>query len=267
MASKNIVAKGATYNGVESVTFPVSGGGDATFYEVSDTTAAAADVASGKYFYTSSGIKTEGTASGGATLITKSITTNGTYNASADNADGYSSVTVNVSGGGASNIVQGTFTTGSTRGGTGTFSINYTGSGYPIALMVFVDGGAYNNSTGGNTTWYNSVDRYDVGTFYMTKAEIPTTPAYTASASVTSNLGCVAVIYKNSTSEPTTYSRTSSMTAVTYNMQTATANSGANCVRFKGNGTTLSYYVGNKASNAVGFAPSTKYAYIAVYSS
>lgn len=36
------------------------------------------------------------------TLITKSITQNGTYNASADNADGYSSVTVDVpSGGGA----------------------------------------------------------------------------------------------------------------------------------------------------------------------
>ena len=40
--------------------------------------------------------------SGGTpTLITKSITVNGTYNASSDNADGYSSVTVNVSGGGS----------------------------------------------------------------------------------------------------------------------------------------------------------------------
>lgn len=37
---------------------------------------------------------------GSATLITKSITENGTYNASSDNADGYSQVTVNVSGGG-----------------------------------------------------------------------------------------------------------------------------------------------------------------------
>lgn len=42
---------------------------------------------------------------GSATLITKSITENGTYNASSDNADGYSSVTVNVSGGGSSNDV------------------------------------------------------------------------------------------------------------------------------------------------------------------
>lgn len=35
-----------------------------------------------------------------STLTTKSITANGTYNAQDDNADGYSSVTVNVSGGG-----------------------------------------------------------------------------------------------------------------------------------------------------------------------
>ena len=37
---------------------------------------------------------------GGSTLITKTITQNGTYDAEDDNADGYSSVTVNVSGGG-----------------------------------------------------------------------------------------------------------------------------------------------------------------------
>lgn len=35
----------------------------------------------------------------GSTLITKNITTNGTYNATDDNADGYSEVTVNVSSG------------------------------------------------------------------------------------------------------------------------------------------------------------------------
>lgn len=47
---------------------------------------------------------------GSATLITKSITANGTYNASSDNADGYSSVTVNVSGGGGVEYETGTYT-------------------------------------------------------------------------------------------------------------------------------------------------------------
>ena len=103
MASKNIVLKGTTYNGVESITLPTSPSGDATFVEVSDTTATASDVLNSKYFYTAAGVKTQGTGTGGsATLITKNITANGTYNASSDNADGYSSVTVSVSGGGDS---------------------------------------------------------------------------------------------------------------------------------------------------------------------
>ena len=38
------------------------------------------------------------------TLLTKNITANGTYNASSDSADGYSSVTVNVSGGGGAKL-------------------------------------------------------------------------------------------------------------------------------------------------------------------
>lgn len=50
------------------------------------------------------------------TLTTKTITANGTYNASSDSADGYSSVTVNVSGGGggglsADSILDGSVTT------------------------------------------------------------------------------------------------------------------------------------------------------------
>ena len=44
-------------------------------------------------------IKAEKLVGGDPVLVTKSITENGTYNASSDNAEGYSSVTVNVAGG------------------------------------------------------------------------------------------------------------------------------------------------------------------------
>lgn len=65
MAQQSITLLGATYTGVPAVTLPKTGGGTATFTEVTDTTAVASDVASGKYFYTAGGVKTEGTGSGG----------------------------------------------------------------------------------------------------------------------------------------------------------------------------------------------------------
>ena len=57
--------QGAYYSDVPAVTLPKQGGGSATFTDVTDTTAAASDVASGKYFYTAAGVRTAGTNSGG----------------------------------------------------------------------------------------------------------------------------------------------------------------------------------------------------------
>lgn len=66
--AQNITLLGASYSAVPSVVLPKTGGGTASFTDVTDTTATASDVASGKYFYTSSGVKTAGTASGGSSL-------------------------------------------------------------------------------------------------------------------------------------------------------------------------------------------------------
>jgi len=63
--SQNISLWGANYSAVPSVNLPKQGGGTATFTDVTDTTATAADVATGTYFYTAAGVKTEGTNSGG----------------------------------------------------------------------------------------------------------------------------------------------------------------------------------------------------------
>lgn len=65
--AQNITLLGASYSAVPAVNLPKTGGGTATFTDVTDTTAGASDVASGKYFYTSAGVRTQGTNSGGGT--------------------------------------------------------------------------------------------------------------------------------------------------------------------------------------------------------
>lgn len=63
--AQNITLLGASYSAVPAVTLPKTGGGTASFTDVTDTTATASDVASGKYFYTAAGVRTQGTSSGG----------------------------------------------------------------------------------------------------------------------------------------------------------------------------------------------------------
>ena len=101
--------------------------------DISDTTATADKILTGFTAYGADGSKLTGTATGGGgyvtqdqdgyivlpstggggspTLITKSITLNGTYDADDDNADGYSEVTVNVQGGASVSETQGTYGT------------------------------------------------------------------------------------------------------------------------------------------------------------
>ena len=88
--AQNITLLGASYSAVPAVNLPKTGGGTATFTDVTDTTAAAADVASGKYFYTSAGTRTQGTASGGSSkahyayigMATRTANSDGSTNAS-----------------------------------------------------------------------------------------------------------------------------------------------------------------------------------------
>lgn len=63
--AQNITLLGASYSAVPGVQLPKTGGGTALFTDVTPTTAAASDVAQGKIFFTSAGVQTTGTASGG----------------------------------------------------------------------------------------------------------------------------------------------------------------------------------------------------------
>lgn len=134
--AQNITIMGASYTDVPAVTLPKTLGGTATFTDVTDTTASAGDVASGKYFYTSAGVRTQGTASGGSSKSTQ--------------------------------VVQGTTRTTSstmtaigaemTVSKTGTYDIYWsafrssTSSSYTYATQLYIDGTAYGSE---NSTWSN----------------------------------------------------------------------------------------------------------------
>lgn len=165
-------------------------------------------------------------------------------------------------GGGTScpKLVQGTFTTGSTRASTGTVSISYTGTGYPIAVMVYMKSGTYDP----NDSWYNTIAQYDADGFMAIKAQMSSTPTFVSSGSVPANQATATVVYKSNASTATTHTRAGSQSAVMYNSSDATT--GYNCIRFKNSTKVMSYYIGNTASNRVGLAPSKEYAYIIVYS-
>ena len=139
---------------------------------------------------------------------------------------------IQTGGGGVTNVATGTFTTGSTGGSTGSVSLSYSGSGYPLAVLVFIADGLSDT----DTSWYTTIARYDVGWALVVKAVTSTTPTYATSGEA--NYGAISYLYKSSTSSATSYSRSGSQTANTYTSSSTNAAAGSSMLRFKGNGKT-----------------------------
>lgn len=190
---------------------------------------------------------------GSATLISKSITANGTYSASDDDADGYSSVTVNVPSG-ASNVVTGTFK-GTTTGAAMDVTLNYSGSGYPIAVMIYP-------SNANASTFQSTIQRYAVRDCMLEKYAKATSPTYSKTGDGDS--ASLTVKYKSSSSNSANYSNGGSTVATQalYADEAAT-NTVAAIVKIRSK-TKMSVFI---ASSSYGFMANIEYSYVVIYSS
>lgn len=190
-------------------------------YETDGATAVPADVANGKIFFNANGMQT-GTASGG---------------------------------GGASNVVTGTFK-GTTTDTAMDITLNYTGSGYPIAVLIYPSEGTYNSSG----SFYNLIQRYAYNTFLLVKSKINTAPTYADTSST--NQALALGRYKSSTSSATSYTNVGNSNTTAYNDANATSvNYSVVRIRSK---TKMSVFI---AGTSYGFAANIEYKYWVMYSS
>lgn len=188
------------------------------------------------------------------TLTQKIITANGVYNAVDDNVDGYSSVSVSVP---VVPFVSGTFTGQESQKGTAIqISIPYTGSGYPIAIMVYPSDGAGNP----DSEFSSLVQKYAIGFWCATKSIPDVSPIY-SSYNVSENKGVVLAFYKISDSDAASYSSSYGNNGQLYGMGTAEAGRGTP-VRFS-NANTMTVFI---ADTSYGFKDEIEYTYHIIYS-
>lgn len=156
--------------------------------------------------------------------------------------------------GGSPRLVTSTFTANSSSGAQ-TVTIPYTGSCYPIAAVVYPDGGM----SSANSIWYNTIDNYAIGFWAFIKTHQDTSPTFETSGDA--NAGVTMATYKNSSSSATSYARAGSVGINTFSSSNATAAT-TTCVRFK-SATTMSVFV---AGTSYGFMPGVTYRYHIIYS-
>ena len=192
---------------------------------------------------------------GGSTLISKTITANGTYDASDDSADGYSEVTVNIS----SKLVSGTFT-GETEGSGMTITIPYAGNGHPVALVIYPTVGA--NKSGETIT--NLARRLAIISYSAIKNEAENTPTYNDN-SLTTNKASVYALFKNSSSSASDTTSNRDTDCVFYTSYPV--NNGLNAIVRFASATSMKVYIMAANDSGYGFVKDVEYTYQIIYSS
>ena len=162
-------------------------------------------------------------------------------------------------GGGASNLVTGTFK--GTTSGPLAVSIPYTGTGYPIAVLIYPSEGTY--KSGG--TFYDLILRYVANTYLCVKNDPTTTPTYPylPNNATDADKALVLTRYKSSASNATSYSNAGASNENIY-INTSPGSTSATIVRITSN---TSMKVTVSASANSGFAANIEYKYWVLYSS
>ena len=224
--AKNIDFMGAIFPDVPSVKLPQQSGGLVAFDDTTDATVTADKILQGYTAY-ANGQKLVGTASGG---------------------------------GGASNVVTGSFKFEGTTSHAETINLDYNGNGYPIFVAIRVKGGLY-----GNADFLALIRRYAYCMYTFQKSYESTPPTWTGSGDENSATGLY--YYKNSTTSATTYSQSGTYALKPYMDANASQNSShLQIVRLK-DSKTMSVWITGSGTQAYGFPSGIEYDYTVVYSS
>ena len=187
-------------------------------------------------------------------LTTKSISANGTYNASSDNADGYSQVTVAVN----QRYVVGTFT-GTTNGEAKSITIPYQGNGHPVACIIFPSYGVYKS----DSPFYTTIQKKAVGIYAFVKNNATSTPDYTNDTD--ENYAMTIVAYKSSDTASNAFATSYTANSRLLVQGDAVGNSSIYRVVKINSATSISVYIAS--TDKYGFMKDIEYTYLLLYSS
>lgn len=190
------------------------------------------------------------------TSVANAIRTAGETSAPLEFPAGFVTAIGNISGGGSSNVVTGTFTAEASEKGTAkSITVPYTGNGYPIMALIYPTPGT-NKS---DESIYSLIQKRAIILWTMVKGNIAAAPDYTESHE--KNRAAVAMTYKANDTSANSYTGTGEISRLYYgNDPTA---SYLSAVRFK-SATALYVFV---ASTDYGFKDGVEYTYYIVYSS
>lgn len=254
-----------------------------------DTASSASHIRQGYTAHLNDGTQVTGSYSGGTptiqSLTVNPSTTQQTFNASG--VDGYKPVTVSAvsqtnltadniksgttvtisngssdlwsvtgtysGGGGASNVVTGTFT-GTTTGAAMTVDIQNSGNKRPIAFFIYPSAGMYNP----NGTFYTTKQRYAILSFFAVRNVLP--------IPTDDDAGSTVVRYKNSSTNATTYTQSGGTGNLPFSTSAPTDTTASTVakVSINANGTKLKVFI---ASGSYGFMANVEYTYYIIFES